>query len=360
MQDGSGSLMHSLARWISLMFLAGACLPAAVCGQGWAQKMFPETSHDFGDVIRGARPEHVFVIENIYEEMMVIDYVRSSCGCTKVSVDRQQLRTWEKAQITARFDTVAYAGKREATISVGFAHPFRAEVKLTVRGNIITDVQCYPQQIEFGSVLPRGSVPQVITITRRNNPNFRIADVRSTFSHVGVQYREVRRDAQEVVYQMQVWLKDDVPSGMVQSELNVIAQESSQPLREIRIPVQFTAKVMAPLQISPSVLNIPNAIAGQTVTQRVLLKADEPFRVRDVVCDDQAFSVRADGESRKVHFVEVSYRAPGEACCREANLQFITDLVAQPEISLPAIVRVNNGDQTVSSAAGSGDVPADR
>ena len=37
-------------------------------GQQWAKEMFDHTSHDFGTVARGAKMEHRFTLENIYEE----------------------------------------------------------------------------------------------------------------------------------------------------------------------------------------------------------------------------------------------------------------------------------------------------
>ena len=36
--------------------------------QDWARKMFDHTTHDFGVIARGAKVEHRFVVENIYEE----------------------------------------------------------------------------------------------------------------------------------------------------------------------------------------------------------------------------------------------------------------------------------------------------
>lgn len=324
-------------------------------GQGWAQKMFSGLSHDFGDVARGTSPEHVFEIENCYEENMVIEYVRSSCGCTKVSIDRQMLGTWEKARVVAKFDTLAFSGRREATIAVGFAHPFAAEVKLTVRGNILTDVQVHPARLDFGTLQPGNSPQQSVTLTRRHNSAFRIKDVRSTFPHVAVSFQELRRDGQEVVYVLQAWLKEGVPAGQVLGELNVIGEDGVNPTREIRIPVQFNAKVTTPLQISPAVLNIANAVIGQPVTRRVLLKADLPFRIEDVVCDDRSFTVKADQEAKPVHFVEVTYNPSTGATAHETVLQFITDLDSQSRASLPAVVSVSPA--TLPAEAGAEVVP---
>ncbi len=310
--------------------------------QEWARKMFSETSHDFGSVAKGLMPQHVFEIENCYEEEMVIEYVRSSCGCTKVEIDKRILKTWEKAKLTATFDTVGFNGKREATLTVGFGRPYRGEVKLAIQGTILSDVQVYPAKIDFGTVAP-GNLPKMtVTVTRRNNAAFVLSDVRSTFPHIGVTISETQRNGAGVSYQVQAWLKDDVPAGFVQGELNAIALDRvNGKQQEIRIPVQFTGKVTSPLEVSPPVLTFSGLSAGEKVSKKIVLKADQPFQLLDVTCENSAFSVQADNTQRKsVHFIEIVFDAPADVSNCEAELKFVTDLVAQPSITLPAIVSV--------------------
>lgn len=300
--------------------------------------MFQEHSHDFGTVARGTAPEHVFEIENCYEENITIAYVRSSCGCTKVELDKQVLRTWEKAQLKARFDGVNFSGSREATISVGFAEPFRAEVKLSVWGKILSDIQVHPSKLDFGTLSPGGSNRQTITVTRLNNPNFSIRDVKSTFQHVGVNIDPPARNHNSVTFRIHAWLKDTAPPGFVQNELNLIVSERPGQSDEIRIPVQFTGKILSHLEISPSILRLTDVVAGQTVTKRVVLKAKQPFRLKDVTSDNKAFSARSDDQERPVHFVEITYTAPEDVANCETELKFLTDLEAQPSVGMKATV----------------------
>ena len=84
----------------SLICLAVVLLASAAPAQEWARKMFENTSHDFGTVARGAKVEHAFTVENIYEEDAEISEIRSTCGCTNTKISQRQLKTWEKARIT--------------------------------------------------------------------------------------------------------------------------------------------------------------------------------------------------------------------------------------------------------------------
>jgi hypothetical protein len=96
------------------------------------------------------------VIENVFKEDIRIESVNSSCGCTSVSLEKRTLKTWEKAELVARFNTVGFSGQRQATVTVRFSAPYTGEVQLQVKGNIRTDVQVAPGDINFGTINPSG------------------------------------------------------------------------------------------------------------------------------------------------------------------------------------------------------------
>ncbi len=332
-----------MPRWNSLVLLIAVSLvawlqaPGPVNAQEWARKMFKEFEHDFGTVVRGSQPEHRFVIENVFKEDIQIESVNSSCGCTSVSLEKRNLKTWEKAELVARFNTVGFSGQRQATVTVRFSAPYTGEVQLAVRGNIRTDLQIAPGDINFGTVNPASSPRQTVEVRKFGNANWRIVDVRSTFPHIGVSLSETQRDQNRVNYILSASLKPTVPAGQLQGELVIVATDGAQ---ELKLPIQFSGKVVTALQVSPPVLDLANVKPGETVTRKVILKAEQPFRVKDVTCENTDFAVQADAESRKTHFIEVSYKGsltPGQ---QQAELHFLTDLSDQPTAVLPAIVNV--------------------
>lgn len=339
-------------RWKRLAFLS--LLPALVLSgiallpfgplsaQEWTRKMLKEFEHDFGTVVRGSAPEHRFVIENIFKEEIRIESVNSSCGCTSVSLEKRALKSWEKTELIARFNTVGFSGQRQATVTVRFSAPYTGEVQLQIRGNIRTDLQIAPGDINFGTVNPATSPRQSVEVRKFGNANWRIVDVRSTFPHIGVSLSELQRDQDRVNYLLSAAIKPTAPPGQLQGELVVVATDGVQ---ELKLPIQFSGKVVSTLQVSPPVLDLANVKPGETITRKVILKAERPFRVKDVTCENAGFSVQADGESRTTHFVEVSYKGPAAAGKQQAELHFLTDLTDQPTAVLPAIVNVVIADQ---------------
>ena len=163
-----------------------------VFAQAWARKMFTEFTHDFGDVIKGDRPVHVFEIQNVFQEDINIAGVFSSCGCTTVSVAKNTLKTWEKTQLRCQFNSPTFDGTKTATVTVRFNRPYVGEVQLNIRGRIVnrSGLNVSPKSIEFGSVSKSKSPTRTVELTSFGNPNFRILDVRSTFPHIKVQLRQ--------------------------------------------------------------------------------------------------------------------------------------------------------------------------
>ena len=309
--------------------------------QQWARSMFTEFSHDFGNVPKGQRPEHRFVIENKFKEDIKIRNVVSSCGCTSVSVSKKTLKTWEKAEVIAVFNSQAFNGFKQATVTVQFERPYIGEVQLTVRGNIVKTMgmSMSPKEILFGQVTESNLPERVVKLQTQGDPSFRVVDVKSTFPHIKVSLKETARTANQVSYEMRTQLKPSVPAGESDGELFLVVEENNG-RRQISIP--FSAKVVA-IKISPEVITLANVKSGEEVKKTIILQSEREFSITDVKCRTRAYRVKQKKKgARKVHVVEVIYTGEEEAGKHECELSFYTDLNEGVSGVVKAIVDVVN------------------
>lgn len=297
--------------------------------QQWPLKMFKERAHDFGNVELGDTPVHRFEVVNPFNETIHIRSVTSSCGCTIATASKNELKTWEKAEIVCKFNTPAVgAGFKQATISVVFDKPTLGEAQLTVRGNIVTGVSVKPSSIEFGQVVENDLPVKTVELSSAGNPYFAVEDIKSTFEHISVSLRETARRNGKVSYQITTQLRDTVPQGFNQGELFLIVREGVNPdgSKRLRsVPVKFNAKVVSALQLSPEILSLGPMSPGEVATQKVFLKSTKPFKIRDVRCHSDAFSVKADREAKKMHIVEVTYKGEDKPGRHECELSFFVE-----------------------------------
>jgi hypothetical protein len=274
--------------------------------QPWAAKMFKTKDHDFGTVARGAKSEFVFEFENIYEEDVHVASVKSSCGCTSPVITKRDLKTFEKSQIIAKYNTRAFLGQRGATVTVIFDKPYYAEVQLEVTGYIRSDVVFDPGSVNFGEVDQFASAERTLKLTYAGRNEWKIIDVRSASKHFEVELTERQRASGRVTYEMMVRLTADAPSGYFQDQLTIVTDDE----RLKKIPVMVHGSVVSPLTVNPASLLLGVLKPGQTVTKKLVVRGKEPFKVLRVSCKDDCFSFKVPADkTNQLHFIPVTFTA---------------------------------------------------
>jgi hypothetical protein len=301
-----------MRNWI-LSLLLLACGASQAAGQQWASKMFKVTEHDFGSVAAGAKSEFAFELQNLYEEEVHIAGVRTSCGCTTPRVTKDTLKTWEKSEVIAKFNTHSFRGQRSATVTVVIDRPFYAEVQLTVAGYIRSDVMFEPGEVNFGEVEQSRAAERTVEVAYAGRNDWSIVDVRSANPHFEVELSETSRQSGRISYSMTVRLKPDTPSGYFQDQLTLITDD--QQLKSIPLMVQ--GSVLAPVSVSPATLFLGVLSPGERVTKNLIVKGKEPFDVECIDCggnDKLEFKIPPKGE-KSVHVIPVTFTAgdsPGD------------------------------------------------
>ncbi len=328
-----------MIRPMLVALLVLGLLPSCVLAQEWAEKMFSSLHYDFGPVARGAVAEHRFTIKNLYKEDVRISSVRSSCGCTNPVLTKDTLKTYEEAELIAKFDTVKFKGQHQATLTVTIDQPYFAEVRLLVKGYVRRDVVFSPGKVDFGTVPMGLETERDVQLAYAGRDDWKIMDVQSTDDHLVVAMQETQRGGGRVGYQLKVRLLPSAPAGYVNSELVIITNDSNMP----RVPLAVEGRVAAQLTVSPSALHLGVVKPGETVTRNLVVKGETPFRVLKVTCPDACFTFQVDQESKKLHLIPVIFTAGDEPGKILQQIEIETDLdnvkapavTAQAEVSAP-------------------------
>ena len=110
------------------------------------------TQFDFGEVYQGEKVLHAFEFVNAGQDPLVIDRVRSSCGCTAVLLSDQDLAPGETGQIQATFDSTRFRGAVSKTIYLYSNDPAQPVRQLKIKGRVLEIVDIEPAQVNFGTV----------------------------------------------------------------------------------------------------------------------------------------------------------------------------------------------------------------
>lgn len=286
-----------------LMVVALIGSTTGVQAADWANKMFQVRQHDFGTVGRNAKTEYSFVIENCYEEDVHIASVRSSCGCTKPSIVKDTLKSWEKGAILAQFNTRSFLGAKSAAITVVIDRPYYAEVTLMVSGKIRSDIVVDPGEINFGDVDVGNSKSVDIKISYAGRRDWSITDVRGESDNLEVRLSKPIRQSNMTTYQMRVDLKSSVAAGTISEGISIVTNDPNGDA--FTLPV--FGNVVPPVTITPKLVAFGDIRTGEQVQQRLMIRGKTPFTIDSVDCDDSRFTFIIPKGEKALHVIPMTF-----------------------------------------------------
>ncbi|MDR1384399.1 MAG: DUF1573 domain-containing protein [Planctomycetaceae bacterium] len=310
---------------------------STVFPQQWANEMFEVRDHNFGNVSRYAKAEYEFKIYNPYVEDVHISSVTASCACTSVYIKNPILKTYETGTILAHFNTDRFTGSREATITVAIDRPFYAIVQLHVKGVIRSDIRFQPSEVNFGNVNVGESPETKVTFSYTGNSHWKVTKISSSNPAVWGELTETERKHGRINYQLKVKLTPDASAGYINDRIILVTNEY--PPSEIPFVVQ--GHVRQGVTVRPTSLVLGHIEPGKEVTQKFVVRAEQPFTLKEVSCDNQRYqfellSSSNNTISKNIYIVAVTFKATETENAQNFHdtIKITTDAQATPlEIS---------------------------
>ncbi len=97
---------------------------------------FSETDHNFGEIKKGEKVEHVFEVTNTGKNPLIISNVKPGCGCTIPDYTKEPILPGKKGKITLHFDSTNFDGAVNKIADV-YVNVEKAPVRLTFSANIL-------------------------------------------------------------------------------------------------------------------------------------------------------------------------------------------------------------------------------
>jgi hypothetical protein len=311
----------------------------------WSQQILEGVSrdHDFGAVAKASNQVHIFEFENTLDTPLTITGARTSCGCTKVRVLTNEVKPGEKGQIEARYDTVAFAGARSATVSVGVSkrQPYSeySELRFSVKGMIRTDVVFEPGTMDFGPVSRGNSVERSVIVKYAGRQDWQVESAVSSNPNMTVEIKETMRDRNRgrTDYQITLKLNGNAPNGRINDVLTVKTNDRSNDT--LTLPISGSVESM----ITAADVNLGMIEKGKTHEKRLIVSGKEPFEILEIHSENSRleFPSKMDG-SKTLHIIVFKFDAAKEGLVSD-DIVIRTNNETQPEI------RVNFRAQVIAA-----------
>lgn len=129
--------MKQILISISLLLLLGSCVnksekQAKDSGQ---QIYFAQTTYDYGEIEEGSDGIYTIEFKNIGDTPIVVNRVRSSCGCTVPSWPKEPVEPGTEGEIKVQYNT-RLTGSFMKSVYV-YSSAENSPVKLTVKGKVL-------------------------------------------------------------------------------------------------------------------------------------------------------------------------------------------------------------------------------
>jgi hypothetical protein len=226
--------MRTTVVLVSLMFL---CLfaPSAFA----APDLQVETpTFNFGEIFQGEKVPHVFEFTNQGDEVLKIDRVRSSCGCTAVLVSEKNIPPGGKGELKANFDSARFRGNISKTIYIYSNDPVRPTMQLHIKGSVKEIVAVEPLQINFGKVEAGKPVTSTVVLRNQGKETLKLGKPHATAAELQVKMPEVDfASGAEVTLELKLTPKP----GQARFSGYVMVPVDGIPKNELRIPVYATS-----------------------------------------------------------------------------------------------------------------------
>ena len=309
-----------------------------------APKAFVDpTEIDLGVIEQGKLFERYVDVKNVGDGLLVIEDLKTSCGCTAAAVDGASELTAGKTQrVRVTFNSKNMDGPVKKTVTLTTNDPEQKHFEIALRADVHRSVRFVPKYLELRDVPMKGAWEETVRLESdvplnmkvkeayvlggrlRNEPS-QLFDVDATGSH-----READRDVQEYVVRLRTPAKPQKLS-------EVLTFVTDQPAPDDTLRVAIRGEVVGRIRASSSFLVIRSVDPGEKGTQEVRLTSEEgPFHVTGASVpnsDVKATVAEADGNKQAIVTLEYTGKEPGDNGVRTLIIQ--TDDADQDTMEIP-------------------------
>ena len=305
----------------NVVLAAGLMAAAPVSAATWADNLFTEQGKDFGLVPRGPTLTHYFLVTNKSDKPAHIAGVRVSCGCTTATALQQNLAPGQSTAIQALMDTRRFSGHKQVTIFVTFDQPQYDEVQLFVRAYGSDDISVSPAEFVFPGKVKLGTAPTAkVTVQFVGSQCGKFLGTEQDSGYVESSFKEIRRDASSVVYEVTASLRKDTPAGRWFTDVWLKTNQGGLP--KIRIPVNVEIESAT---TAPRTITFGEIKAGESAERKISVKGAKPFRVTKVEGTDGEVTAKTSEEAKAEQEVTITFK-PSKAGTFDRKLIVVTDL----------------------------------
>lgn len=253
-------------------------IPAAgkAAAAGAAPRLvFDEMEHDFGEIKQQEEVKHIFKFRNEGDALLVVEEVKSSCGCTGTLLSTKNIPPGGEGEIEVTFKSGRSSGKKKKYISVISNDPSKPVEKIHIMADIVIPVEIRPRQIYW---VAEKDAPSKKLVELTYQPELSINIVKIELSSDAFKASATPKDeGNRPGYDINILFDGSLPAGRFNEKLTITTDNKEYPSLSVVIRGQVTGKVkVVPSSVALGVVK-DGELPSRTI--RVYAKDNRDFEI---------------------------------------------------------------------------------
>jgi len=193
-----------------------------------------ESDYSFGQILQGTRVEHTFRFRNDGTLPLLIEKVRSSCGCTAALASATEIAPGAVGELRTTFDSARFRGPVVKTVYLYVNDPMQSVAQFYLRGAVKSEFVLQPEQLDLGQVAPGETAEARITLSNQGEQTITLSAPETTASELQVELAGSELPPGEST---QIVVRGTAREGKKGFNGYVLIKTGSPRMPELRIPV---------------------------------------------------------------------------------------------------------------------------
>lgn len=261
--------------------------------------VFEETEHDFGVVGQQQTVKHHFKFRNEGDATLVIENIKTTCGCTGTLLSKEELPPGGEGDIEVSFHSGLSGGKKKKAILVYSNDPRRAETRLYITAKVVVPVELKPRMLYWVAERNKKSA-RTVQLLYKPDIGLNIEDLKLSSPAFSAS-AQPRTDAEFPGYDIKLTYKGELPIGNFKETLTIVTDNA----QYAKLEVGLRGKVVGSVRVVPDTVSLgvvrDDALPKRTV--RVFATDEENFEITEVESTNPLISVTFTNEAAKNSYV---------------------------------------------------------
>ncbi|NCA83115.1 MAG: DUF1573 domain-containing protein [Opitutae bacterium] len=190
------------------------------------QLVLSPVTNDFGEVPSGESVHATFTLRNEGDELLHIASVRTSCGCTTSTLEKQDLAPGEETPLIATLSLKGRSGPQIKHLTIGSNDPDHPDVQAVVQGTAIRHITISPWIIYLFSAPQGQPITRTVEILSEKQTPFQITSIEASHPDLAVGITPISTSA----YRLSLSLPPTWPAGRIDESLRIHTDHPKAPL----------------------------------------------------------------------------------------------------------------------------------